>query len=376
MFKIDLRDQVVESGYIKKPGSKLKVIKHKLNTNHEYVIITCNDLELISEYINQSEKRVYILLDKNVTPDAKFDESSNVWFVKTDMELPNLISTPDMLLSLSLSQFEKDNKTILNIFYFLKQQLLKYIEKYTNLEVSTDFIYIENENVLRSNISDLSIADKMFPEAYDLVVSDDNDLIPKYKTTQNSELRSFIEIHYDDYAWIVKDNKVNLVIKENKDAYILTTNFSFDVNAYERYDFFEKIRYIDLKEQDAYTKNFEEITIAESVSRSIDIYVDLLVKNDQDKLDKVIKAEISKINTNGIMAFEIEVMVVVHDLKLSDMKDTKSYKQLSREDNIDMYLNLEENDNLYSNGRENIVVVKKFLPKYNDMDFLYVIRDK
>ena len=119
MYKIDLRNQVIDSGYIKLPGMSLTVKKQKISTQYEFMIITCNNFELISEYINQSEKRVYVLLDKRTKLPSEHNDISNVWFVKSDMNLPNLISTPDNLFGISLSQFETDKTTIQNTFYFL-----------------------------------------------------------------------------------------------------------------------------------------------------------------------------------------------------------------------------------------------------------------
>jgi hypothetical protein len=376
MYKIDLRNQMINSGYIKLPGISLSIKKQKLSTQYEFMIITCNDMELISEYINQSEKRVYVLLDKRIKMPLEHNDNSNVWFVKSDMNLPNLISTPDTLLSITLSQYETDKTTIQNTFYFLKKQLLKYVEKYTNLEISTDFIYVENENVIKSTISDLSIADKMFPEIYDIVISDDKDLIPKYKTSRNKELRSFIEMKYDDYAWMIKDNKVKLIIGDNQDAYILTTRFDFDISKYERYDFFENMTYERLNELNAFTKELKEINFEDSVSKNVEVKADLLVKNDDEKLERLIKEEVSRINTKGIMALEVNVNVTINDLKLSDIKNNKYYKEIERDEESDDYQNLNDGERILSLKKSRILLTKKYHKKYEDMNFEHVILNK
>lgn len=373
MYKIDLKNQVINSGYIKLPGTSLTIKKQKLSTQYEFMIITCNDLKLISEYINQSEKRVYVLLDKRIKLPLEHNDNSNVWFVKSDMDLPNLISTPDTLLSITLSQLETDKTTIQNTFYFLKKQLLKYVEKYTNLKISTDFIYVENENVIKSTISDLSIADKMFPDIYDMVISDDMDLISKYKTSRNKELRSFIEMKYDDYAWMIKDNKVKLIIGDNQDAYILTTSFDFDISKYERYDFFENMTYEQLNELDAFTKELKEINFEDSISKSVEVAVDLLVKHDDGKLEQLIKEEVARINIKGIMSLEVNVDVIINDLKLNDIKNYKNYKEIARDGESDDYQNLNDGEIILFLKKNRILLTRKYHKKYSDMNFKQVI---
>ena len=363
MYHINLENNTINSGYIKTPGAKLNIEQKKVTSDSEYLIATCNDVGLFSDYINQSEKRIYVLLDKNISSSDLPRVSNNVWLIRTDMELPNLISSQDVLYSVTLSQFVSKEVNKKNIFNFLKGKVIEYVQKYKGLDVNSDFVYIENDDVVKTRISDLATVDAFFPELYDLVISNDYDLIPKYMKSRNNYSRNFIELRHDDYGWMIKDHKVNQIIKENGDAYILTTGFNFDIDTYERYEYFEQKTFKELQDIEAYKPNLEKIIIDDVVSRKIDVTTDLLVRNNEKKLTELLENELNKVNTKGVNALRVDVDFNLLNLKLKDIKNSQKYK------------NLEHNEVIYDNGKNKVLVVDKYLNKYKDMDFKYVLKN-
>jgi|GEM_PF-6480820 len=298
MFRIDQRNKTLSNILIKKDGYDFRFNKSQLKSNSEFFIVSCSSIEYVYGYLTDTSKRYYIMLDKDIRENeySSLDED-NKWFIKTDMKLPNMIVSNDLIYMISLDKHVVDKEIIEHIYNFFNSKFLEYSNKFNDINVRHDVMFYDNgfvKSVQSLPKCDYILSNEKFNE---MIVTSDVKLL--------SHGDVYLEESLIDYATLVNDGTAYSVINAPEGFYIINLQEEFDIHHYKHYLFKNQMTLTEINQDDCYSSNLEKINVNDVSRYSFEVTVDEGAT--KEKIDKLVEENACKIiNKNNPLSMDVE----------------------------------------------------------------------
>lgn len=335
---VDRSNSIInEPIYMMHQGKLMSSNKLKIYTDANFLIVTCENIFLMKSFL-QDDKRIYVLLDKNVDK-ASYEKLKrpNFWFIPTDLILPNLIITNEAIYHICLG-LEMSIKNVVEDIY---QYFLYLVQKYVGNETVLQEDVIEPETNCIEKYPSVSALNTRFgfvSNLYENTTQSIRSIAPKNNAYDKYLLLDGVFVNPLD---CLEGQKLHCVIVGKDTFYLLKTGFDFDLSKYTYKTVMTKVTY-----EEAYDKTFyylsndERVEIQKEKSISVEILVDLRTENDDTYIEKQLAKKMNTLELDQ-MSLSIRVKVNKKYLRLTDFSDAK---RLSDEELKKQYPYLNQNE--------------------------------
>jgi len=322
----DLSGQLVRQVYKIHNGQKLSPLTESIVIESDYIIMSCSNLSLINKYISPS-KRTYILLDQSINS-REYSKSDNdsVWYIPTDLKLPNLILADQMIYHVAYNLLQPDINIFNSIYAFFTYLIQKYVKKIKELEIDVFEPEFELIHYYSNEQETFEKCSAIMSDNYNFV-----NLFTSKIIKENKHDYKVLDILHIDYLDIIKDFKLNPVIFENNRFIELCIGFYIDIDSYQYKEVFNEISF-----QSAYNENFfdlngESIIIKNEIIEYFDIKVDAKRRIDTKYLTNEANRKFEQ-STNKSNALRLVFKYRLIDMKLTDFEAPKKLKDEEKEE--------------------------------------------
>jgi hypothetical protein len=315
-------------------------------------MMTCSELSLFTKYIS-SDKRLYILLDKKILPKQyELMISPNIWFIRTDLELPNLILNEGTIIHVPFG-LKQHNE---NMFNDLSKYLKKLIAHYVKQDMGFDYDYTEDNSSICIEHRDMSslMNNKNFAIGDNV---EHKNVVRKTFSNKLNQMYRKLEVNHINPLDVVIDSRLNPVIAFPNGFIELNVNFTFDLQSLYYLNVYPEITHSDAFDHSYYYLDMRPVIVKEKEEISKTFKVDLVKKHDE-KYKDMLMIDYMKTTNPKSLTLQQKFLFQFDDYQLSDF----TFVKLMSDDKIEKLkgdVEIPNNVIFYQSQEGNIAVVNE-----------------
>lgn len=352
---IDTSQNTLKNVYSIHPGKKITPYNSEILTDEDYIIISCSNMQLVERYFD-TEKRVYVLLDKMIMDNEYINKKlPNVWFIKTNLRLPNILLTENTLYLLTFNLIQDKPMIFKQVKQYFKSLIIKNVQN----QKGFDFDLIEEKfsTISRHENYDavVKVSDYIISDVYEgpsiLCSINKNQLDRPYKQ---------LDTHILDPLSSVFNNTIKIFVIHDTHFDEIHTNIVFNIEEYSYRELHPKVTYKETKDQLYYDIKGNKVNIKSEIEIRSIIHVDFVRKHHKSFIENHIEQFIKKTEVQE-PALSVSFKFTIKDYVIEDFTINKKLSE-NRVKEILNITELDQNIDIYDT-KEGLVAVIDYYDK-------------